>query len=154
VPYTTSADYPAIRAVLDVTVTPARLPDDVIAAIPNVPSAEAEVARRLGEVVITAGAVERAKAAVILLTAARLVPSVPQIVQRRLGNSLLHVQPRDIDKRVQELRRQAVVEISAAKVLEAPVGTIVVVPPPTFVLAGGGRYTTGNPAEGASGTPA
>jgi hypothetical protein len=137
VPFATVADYPAIRAALDITLTAAKLPDEVIASAPYHPAAEAEVTRRLGDLADDAVGQTAAVRAVVLLTAARLLPALPNITQRRLGDSSVSLQPMAMDRRLRELRAMAAQELAALRAQLDPNAPAAV--PTVFTVAPGGR---------------
>lgn len=136
-PFISTAQYPAIRAALDVTLTAAKLPDQIIAGAIYHPAAEAEVTRRLGDLAEAADGSDGAARAVILFTAARLAPALPNLLRRTLGDVTLQYGKTDIAQQVAALRDEALVEIAALRgELGAPVTSVV---PPLFTVAPGGR---------------
>ena len=148
-PYLTTANYPAIRAALDITLGADRLPDDVIASAAFHPAAEAEVARRLGTLAAAAEGQAGAIRATILLTAARLLPALPNITQRALTDTRITLAPMAQDARVRQWRAEASREISALRVLLDPTATDALAGPATvFTVAPGGRAQSRNVAEG------
>lgn len=144
-PYATTADYPAVRAALDVTLTDARLPDSVIAAAPFHPAAEAEVARRLGDLAVSAQGSEGARRAVILLTAVRLLPSLPNVTRRVLGDTAIQYAAPVVTERRAALFRAASDELAALRVT---LGDETARTPLVFALAPGGRALASGRAEG------
>lgn len=139
-PYATVSDYPAMRAALDVTLDATRLPDSTIASAPYHPAAEAEAARRLGTYAAAAASPVQPAAtrAVVLLTAARLLPALPNVTQRRLLDTSFTFAPQAIKERVAALRADAAREL--AEVIRTLDPAAVQVAPPThFAVAPGGR---------------
>ncbi len=148
--YLTIAQYPAIRAALDISLTTAKLPDAVIASAPFHPAAEAEVSRRLGSVAGAAEGQPGAQRAVILLTAARLLGSVPNIIRRTLGDTTIQYKPAEILERQRWFRAEASTEITALVQTLDP--NAVTQQPTVFTLAPGNRgglYESNGTTEGA-----
>lgn len=136
-PYLTTAQYPAIRAALDVTLTEAQLPNTVIAAAPYHPAAEAEVARRLGALAEDAEGAAGAQRAVLYLTAARLLPALPAVTRRVLGDTAIqYAAPAAAAERAAGFRRAAAAELDA--LLAELGGTPAATAPTVFTLAGRG----------------
>ena len=134
----TTADYPAIRAALDVDLNATTLPDATIGQSIFVGAAEAELLRRVPDAAdLTGDDLARVKRALVWLTAAYLAHSVVRVTS-------LTVQTRDLsysrptfnpDEKATELRSRAEVEIG---MLVAP--TQVAPGRPTmFTLAAGRR---------------
>lgn len=140
-PFVTTVNYPAIRAVLDVTLDSDKLLDETIASAAYHPAAEAEVARRLGPLLDAAQAAvdtSGAQRAVILLTAARLVAALPSITLRRLLDSETRYDRQAVAERVAQLRRDGLAELVALRAQLDPTGSAV--PAPTaFAVAAAGR---------------
>ena len=105
-----SADYPAIRAALDVSLTAQQLPDATIAQDIFEGAAEADVIKRVPTAEsLTGNDLARVKRAAVWLTAAYLAPSVVRLTS-------LSVQTRDLsysrqtfdpDEKAAELRARA-----------------------------------------------
>ncbi len=138
-PFLTTAQYPAIRVAIDVTITEAKLPDATIAQAPYHPAAEAEVAARLGILLAAATGQEGAKRAVILLTAAKLVPALPSITRRTIGDSTTTYQREKQGDRARALRRDALDELAALKMTLT--GETATVLPTIFTTVPGGRVS-------------
>lgn len=110
-----AADYPAIRAALDVSLNAQQLPDATIGQDIFVGAAEAELLRRVPDAASKTGDdLRRVKRALVWLTAALLAPSVVRITS-------LSVQTRDLsysrqtfdpDEKAAELRSRAESEIA------------------------------------------
>lgn len=110
-----SAEYPAIRAALDVGLNAQQLPDATIGQDIFVGAAEAELLRRVPDAASKTGDdLKRVKRALVWLTAALLAPSVVRITS-------LSVQTRDLsysrqtfdpDEKAAELRSRAESEIA------------------------------------------
>ncbi len=110
-----AADYPAIRAALDVSLNAQLLPDATIGQDIFVGAAEAELLRRVPDAASRTGDdLKRVKRALVWLTAALLAPSVVRITS-------LSVQTRDLsysrqtfdpDEKAAELRSRAESEIA------------------------------------------
>lgn len=109
------ADYPAIRAALDVSLNAQQLPDATIEQDIFVGAAEAELLKRVPDAASRTGDdLKRVKRALVWLTAALLAPSVVRITS-------LSVQTRDLsysrqtfdpDEKAAELRSRAESEIA------------------------------------------
>ena len=137
-PLLSSADYPAIRAALDVDLNAQTLPDATIAQDIFLGAAEAELLRRVPTAAAMTGSdLARVKRALVWLTAAYLAHSVVRVTS-------LSVQTRDLsysrqtfdpDEKARELRSRAEAEIG---MLTEPTR---VAPgrPTTFTLAMGRR---------------
>ena len=88
----TSADYPAIRAALDVHLDAALLPDSVIALSVYHTAAEMEVTRRVPDAATRTGEdATRVKLAAIYLCAAALAPAIPRLVSQTLDGHTVSV---------------------------------------------------------------
>ncbi len=114
------ADYPAIRAALDVTLTEATLPDSIIeldlylgAAEREVRASDPDAETRTGE------ARERVRAAAMLLCAANLAPAIPRIAAEQLADYRYQQQPVDWMKLAAELRERAKAELTALTTTDA-----------------------------------
>jgi len=133
----TSADYPAIRAALDVGLSDGQLSDATIGQDIFVGAAEAELLRRVPDAASMVGEdLKRVKRALVWLTAALLAHSVVRITS-------LSVQTRDLsysrqtfdpDEKAAELRARAETEIAALVASETTEATM----PTMFTLAGSG----------------
>ena len=89
----TSADYPAIRAALDVHLDAALLPDSVIALSVYHTAAEMEVTRRVPDAATRTGEdATRVKLAAIYLCAAALAPALPRILSQSLEGHFFSIQ--------------------------------------------------------------
>ncbi len=83
-PLLTDADYPAIRAAIDIELAVEDVPDDVIALPIYAGSGEAAVLALVpGAADLTGDDAERVKLAAILFTAALLVERLPRYVEER-----------------------------------------------------------------------
>lgn len=111
-----TSDFPTIRALIDVSITPHDLSDDIIKSEVFLAAAEQEVlgldpdaATRTGE------DQQRIKRAVMYFTAANLVPSVVRITSQTVNvrDSSFSRQTFDVSEKVAELRGKAFGEISA-----------------------------------------
>ncbi len=128
------ADYPAIRAAIDLGLTQAELPDAVIEMPQHRPLAEARIVERDPEAESRQGlAGQRIRAAAILLTAAAIAPSVRQYVSKQVEGQGYRLAERDYDKHAAHLRGLAWREVSAAR------GDGVDDPPFVFAVAPGVR---------------
>lgn len=83
-----SADYPAVRAAIDITLTQKQLPDAIISLPIFQGMAEAEVLRvyPAAQTATDPTIVATVKNATVLITAALLVPSVPMLTRETFGN--------------------------------------------------------------------
>lgn len=130
----TPADYPAIRAALDVSLTPAVLPDAVIEMPIFLGAAEMEVAARDPAAGTREGdALQRLKNAVIYFAAANLAPVVPIYLRERLLSYEYQRPAVDWNARAADLRAQAEAELVAV------LGSQTVERPTFFALASGRR---------------
>lgn len=112
----TTAEYPAIRAALDVSLNANDLPDSVIGQSVFLDAAEAELLARVPDAATKTGSdLARVKRALIWLTAAYLAGSVVRVTS-------MTVQTRDLsyskaifnpEQKAAELRTRAEVEIAA-----------------------------------------
>lgn len=85
-PILTSADWPAVRAVLDTSLDATTLPSATIEMAPFEPAAEIEAkARDPLWATRTGDDLTRLKNATVYLTAARIAPSLPAITRAELG---------------------------------------------------------------------
>jgi hypothetical protein len=134
----TTAQYPAVRAAIDVTLTADALPDSVIGLTIFAGKAERDaIARATNGAAIVASTAgddfDRLRDVAILLCAALVVPALPQITQESVGQ-------RDYEYRavaVDPLKRAAQLRAEAAVILAALNGTRLI--PTQFTLATGGR---------------
>lgn len=134
----TAAEFPAIRAALDVGLNAQTLPDETIGQEIFLGAAEAELLKRVPTAAAMTGSdLKRVKRALVWLTAAYLAHSVVRITS-------LSVQTRDIsysrqtfdpDKKAAELRSRAETEIGL--LVEPSAATPA--RPTMFALARGGR---------------
>ncbi len=122
----TSADYPAIRAALDTSLTDKLLPDDTIAMDIYAPAADQDVLDRDPDAETRTGTeAERVQRAAVYFCAARLAPAVIRITS-------LSVQTRDIsyqrpqfepEERAEALRALAEAELAAVLTPSTPAAT-------------------------------
>lgn len=110
----TAAEYPSIRAVLDVSLDAIALPDSVIELPIYGGSAELEIMRR-DPLADTRTGVDKRRVmnAIIYLTAAYLAPAIPQIASESLGDYSYSRSNVDWMKLAAELRSRAESELSA-----------------------------------------
>lgn len=108
----TPADYPAVRAAIDVLLDSATLPDSVIvldmyagAGVRDVLLLDSLAASRTGADLL------HAQTSAILFVAARLVGAIPQLTREAFGNHSYERKAFDASARAAELRRQAATEI-------------------------------------------
>lgn len=134
----TSADYPAIRAALDVGLNAQQLPDATIELDTFAGAAEAELVRRIPDAALLVDDdLKRVKRALVWLTAALLAHSVVRITSMSIQTRDLSYsrQTFDPDEKAAELRGRAEAEI--AMLLEPNETTPAM--PTMFTLATGGR---------------
>ena len=119
-----SIDYPAIRAAIDVSLDDDDLSDTVIGYNIYLGSADLEVKDRITDAESKTGDDEiHVKAATVLITAALLSPSVPQLVSTKAGEDFqFQYDKRDWIKHATELRQRAEGHIQAvlAPTADAP----------------------------------
>lgn len=128
-----SADYPAIRALLDVNLDTTLLPDATIALAPFVGAAELEIARRDPSAATRTGdEATHIKLAAILLAAAYLAPSVPRLVSSSMSGVSFSMQQATWDQIAQRLHTEADRHLTVV-VGDSPAG------PTHFALATGTR---------------
>lgn len=111
-----AADYPAIRAALDVDLNAQALPDAVISQDIFLGAAEAELLERVPDAADKTGDdLKRVKRALVWLTAAYLAHSVVRITSMNIQTRDMSYsrQAFDPDEKQAELRRRAEVEIGA-----------------------------------------
>lgn len=108
-----AADFPAVRAVLDVSLDTATLPDATLSQPVYLQAAEAEllaldplVATRVG----TEG--ERVKRAGIYLLAARVAPAIPRLTGEGFEDYRYQTEAMDWERRADHLRALARAEIA------------------------------------------
>ena len=132
----TSADYPTIRAAIEVTLSSEQLPDAVIAMPIYVEAAEAEIARRVPDALESTDPVVIAtlKRAAIYLTAALIAPAVPRLTSERYGDQAYGREATDYQALAQALRNKVDDELAT---LDPVAGTPVM--PMMFTLASGRR---------------
>jgi hypothetical protein len=118
----TTADFPAVRALLDISVDERSLPDTVILLAPFAPEAEARVLDRVTDAADRTGDEARhLHLAAIALCAALLAPSMPSLTSESVGPSVsVSRAPVDWPKRASYL--QGVFESEMDAVL--PKGTV------------------------------
>ena len=106
--FLTAAEYPSIRAALDVGLDDEALPDSIIELPIYSGAAELEILRRVPDLYTKSG-VDKRKCinAMILLTAAYLAPAMPQITSETLGDVSRSYQSIDWLKFAAELRGRA-----------------------------------------------
>lgn len=110
----TAADYPAIRAAIDTSLTPEDLPDGVIGLDIYAGDAQREVRRRVpGAEELAGDEAAEARAAAVLLCAALLVPAVPQIVGESHGDDTYSRKLADPATLAAELRARALDKLAA-----------------------------------------
>lgn len=130
----TSADYPAVRAAIDVTLDSTALPDAIIAldlysgaGVRDVLAIDPDAESRTGT------DLQHAQTAAVLFTAARLIGALPQITRERELEYQVDFQ------RVSAATRAAELRALAAEELEAYLDTTVAVERPTFFGVASGR---------------
>lgn len=135
----TTADYPSVRALIDVSLTATALPDTTIEMAPFAPAAEDELKQRdpdwaahLADTTV-AGRLVRAA---IYLTAARLLPALPTLKSESTpdGQSY-HRATVEVEDRVAELRDLAAGEIAVLVAADDATTTFA----PTFFTAACGK---------------
>jgi len=132
-----SADYPAIRAALDVKLTAATLPDATIALAIYLGAAEAEIVRRdPGAASRTGAELQHIKNACVLLCAALIAPALPRLTGEELGSYRYSQQAIDWTVRAAELRMAAERELAAVL---TPSTVATASRPTMFAVAAGGR---------------
>lgn len=131
-----SESYPAIRAIIDTSLDSAVLPDDVIALPIYLDDADLETkARDPGWASRTGDALTRLRTAAMCLTAARILPALPQIKSEQHGGEYQYQrQEVKVAERVAELRARA--DAALAAILE-PTDTTPAMP--TLFALGRGR---------------
>jgi hypothetical protein len=113
-PLLTSADYPAIRAMIDITLDSTTLPDAIIALDAYLGAGMREVlALDSTAETRTGDELQHAKTAAILFTAARLVGALPQLTREAFGNHSYDRKAIDVAARAAELRGLASAELDA-----------------------------------------
>lgn len=131
-------DYPAIRAAIDVSITPNDLKDAVIGLDIYVGAAERELLDRVADAASKTGDdLKRVKAALVYLTAARLCPAVVRITSQSMTARDLSWSRETFDpeERAADLRAKAEREI--AELLTPEEATIA--RPTMFMVAPGRR---------------
>lgn len=109
-PVLAPADYPAIRAALDVTfVERGWPPDAVLALAPFVPAAEARLAALVPDAVASPdpAVAARVRQAAVLLAASLVAPAVPQLARESYGGYSYERIAQDWPARAQALRAEA-----------------------------------------------
>jgi len=111
----TNSDYPEIRSAIDVALDGDDLSDTVIGYGIYGGTAELEVADRIPDAESRSGDdLTHVKAATVLITAALLSPSVPQLVSTKAGEDFqFQYNKRDWVKHAAELRQRAEGHIQA-----------------------------------------
>ena len=131
----TAAEYPSIRAALDVGLDAVALPDSIIELPIYGGSAELEILRRDPDAYERTGLNKRrVMNAIIYLTAAYLAPAIPKITSETLGDYSYGRQVVDWTKLAIEMRSRADQELSA---VTQGSGTIAI--PSMFGVASGRR---------------
>jgi hypothetical protein len=104
----TSADYPAVRAAIEATLSVEQAPDAVIAMPIYVGAAEDEIARRAPDAITNPDPTVQAtlKRAAIRLTAALLCPAIPSLTSERYGDQSYGRKATDYLALAQSLRGQ------------------------------------------------
>lgn len=107
-PILTSADYPEIRSVIDLTMDAADLPDSVIAMDVFQGWAERKILVRDPDALTRMGDEAAAvRLAAIFFTAARIVPAIPRLMSESVMSSKYTLKPWDISEKVAELIQAA-----------------------------------------------
>jgi hypothetical protein len=128
-------EYPAIRAVIDVSLEATVLPDAVLALPTYVPSAILDVLRLDPAAESRTGAeLARVQNAAVLFAAARVGPAIPAIRSETFDDYRYDRGPVDWQTRAAELRAMAAAEVDAVITT-----TDLNVPPQMFTLAQGRR---------------
>ena len=135
-PLLTSANYPAIRAMIDITLDTISVPDAIIAL-------DAYVGAGMRDVLAldplaesrTGDDLQHAQTAAVLFTAARLVPALPMIVKETFPDHSYERNKVDSAARAAELRNLAAAEIDAY----LDVGDVISDRPTRFAVASGRR---------------
>ena len=110
----TAADYPSVRAVLDITLDADSLPDSIIELPVYAGSAEADVAAKDPLYATRTGTDKlHIRNALILFCAARIAPAMPSITAETQGPYVQARSPVDWMKRQAELTGRAESEIAA-----------------------------------------
>ena len=137
-PILTSANYPAVRAAIDISLNPSVVPDATLDLPIYRDAAEAEITDRLGTTAyddLTAPQQAAVTRAAIYLCAALLMPAVPQLLDKQLGDARVRRKDFDVVATVQRLRDLAADELAFVPGDTAPPSAI----PTMFTLAPGGR---------------
>jgi hypothetical protein len=134
----TTAQYPAVRAAIDVTLTTDEVPDGVIGLTIFAGKAERDaIARATNGVAIVASTsgddFDRLRDVAILLCAALLVPALPQLTSESVGQADYSYRVQGVDP----LKRAAQLRAEATALLATLNGTYGI--PTQFTLATGGR---------------
>lgn len=132
-----SADYPTVRAALDVKLTAATLADATIALPIYLGAAEAEIVRRDPLAASRTGAaLQHVKNACVLLCAALLAPAMPSLTGEDIGSYAYTRKAIDWPARAAELRLAAERELAAVL---TPATVTTASRPTMFAVAAGGR---------------
>jgi len=107
-------DYPSIRAALDISIDEVVLPDNVIGLSMYIDGADEEVKRRVPDYASKGSTdQQRMKNAAVYLCAARIAPSIPDIIRERRGQFQEYQrEPVDWSARAEALRVEASKELS------------------------------------------
>lgn len=113
-PLLTSADYPAIRAMIDISLDSTTLPDAIIAL-------DAYIGAGMRDVLLldplaesrTGTELQHARTAAIQFTAARIAPAIPRLQGETFGDYRYQLQPVDWEARASALRAAAGAELDA-----------------------------------------
>jgi hypothetical protein len=134
----TSAEYPAIRAAIDIKLDSTFLPDSIIALSIYAAAADQDVLARdpLAES-RTGAALQHVKNAATYFCAARLISAIPQLTAEREGEQQYTRQSVNVAERAAELRGLAASELDA--VLDPDPGDVTAQRPTFFARASGGR---------------
>jgi hypothetical protein len=109
----TSADYPAIRSAIDVSLTARQISDAIIEYPIFLDAAEAKVISRDPLALSRTGTdAMHIKNATIYYTAFFLIPSVPDIVRQSVGDYDYMRDPRDLEARGAQLLARAEAELA------------------------------------------
>jgi hypothetical protein len=135
-----ATEYPQVRALIDVSVSTANLPDDVIEAPVYGGAAELWALSTAGSLAgWPAVALDRLKMAVTFRLAGMLLPAMPNLTQEQKGERAGYQRlPINIERRVGELNAAASDHLQAAIEL-AEVEVTEIVEAPVFTLARGRR---------------
>jgi hypothetical protein len=134
---TDPADYIAVRAAMDLSLKEPNVPDSIIQLDIFQGAAEREVLARDPEAESREDdELARVKAAAVYLTAALLLPAVPQLLRERLGDQTYERLQLDVAARVAALRKMAFRELG---VVSDPVNVNTIASPHFFGVLHGDR---------------